>query len=129
MYVLNVSVTDGVYSGYARVKVNILGENNNSPVFTRTVYEVAVRENLPPGAPVTTVKAADIDRGEYGKITYSIESQVYDKIFMIDPETGKLFDVIDFVIKSICFSDFILFDFGKIIEIFLSIEFLCELYS
>lgn len=100
MYVLNVSVTDGVYSGYARVKVNILGENNNSPVFTRTVYEVAVRENLPPGAPVTTVKAADIDRGEYGKITYSIESQVYDKIFMIDPETGKLFYVINFVIDQ-----------------------------
>ncbi|XP_054721928.1 LOW QUALITY PROTEIN: fat-like cadherin-related tumor suppressor homolog [Uloborus diversus] len=96
MYLLNVSVTDGVYSGYARVKVNILGENSHSPVFTRTVYEIAVRENLPPGAPVITVKAADVDRGEYGKITYSIESQVYDKIFMIDPETGVLYARISF---------------------------------
>ncbi|XP_035227160.1 fat-like cadherin-related tumor suppressor homolog isoform X3 [Stegodyphus dumicola] len=96
VYILNVSVTDGVYSGYARVKVSILGENSNSPIFTRTVYEVAIRENLPPGALVTTVKAADIDRGEYGKITYSIESQVYDKIFMIDPETGVLYARISF---------------------------------
>ncbi|KAF8791564.1 Fat-like cadherin-related tumor suppressor [Argiope bruennichi] len=96
MYVLNVSVTDGVYSGYAKLKVNILGENNNSPIFTRTVYEVAVRENLPPGSPVITVKAADVDRGEYGKITYSIESQVYNKIFMIDPETGVLYARISF---------------------------------
>ncbi|XP_042896565.1 fat-like cadherin-related tumor suppressor homolog isoform X3 [Parasteatoda tepidariorum] len=96
MYLLNVSVTDGVYSGYAKVKVNILSENNNSPIFTRTVYEVAVKENLPPGAPITTVKAADTDRGEYGKITYSIESQVYNKIFMIDPETGVLYARISF---------------------------------
>ncbi|KAG8191614.1 hypothetical protein JTE90_018546 [Oedothorax gibbosus] len=96
MYILNVSVTDGVYSGNTKVKVNILGENNHSPVFTRNVYEIAIRENLPPGSSIITVKAADADRGEYGKITYSIESQVYNKIFMIDPETGVLYARISF---------------------------------
>lgn len=43
--VLNVSVTDGIHTTYARVKIALLPENIHSPVFEKLVYEAAVQEN------------------------------------------------------------------------------------
>lgn len=87
--ILNVSVTDGVYTSFTRVKINILPANLNNPKFNR-VYEEPVTENQLAGRLVTTVKATDKDFGEYGKITYAIFSDEMQEFFAIDKEKGEI---------------------------------------
>lgn len=43
--VLNVSVSDGIHTTYARVKITLLPENMHSPYFEKTLYEAAILEN------------------------------------------------------------------------------------
>lgn len=54
---LNVSVTDGVYTSFTRVKINILPANLHNPHFSHTVYDVKVNENQLAGRLVLTVSA------------------------------------------------------------------------
>lgn len=53
--ILNVSVTDGVYTSFARVKINILPANRHNPTFMHLLYEVKVNENQLAGRLVLTV--------------------------------------------------------------------------
>lgn len=53
--VLNVSVTDGVYTSFTRVKVNLLPANLHAPHFEHMVYDVKVNENQLAGRLVLTV--------------------------------------------------------------------------
>mgnify|MGYP001793201012 CR=1 FL=1 len=56
-----------------RVFVNILDENDNSPVFNKPVYRVATSENITTGEPVVRVTAADPDQGSNSDIAFSLE--------------------------------------------------------
>ncbi|KAG8212677.1 hypothetical protein J437_LFUL019545, partial [Ladona fulva] len=91
MYVLNISVTDGVYTSFARVKIDILSANKNNPMFPKVQFDVKVTENLPPGTFVTKVVATDEDRGSYGTLVYSIASDRMKEFFEIDALTGEIF--------------------------------------
>lgn len=73
---LNVSVTDNVYTSFARVKIEILPANRHNPKFPNPVVEVTVFENQLPGRLVTSVIATDDDFGEYGTVVYSIPSEL-----------------------------------------------------
>lgn len=88
--VLNVSVTDGVYTSYTRVKISILPANLHNPTFEQLVYEAKVNENQLAGRLVTSVKATDNDFGKYGKVTYSIVSDEMRDVFDVDGETGDV---------------------------------------
>lgn len=88
--VLNVSVTDGVYTSYTRVKITILPANLHNPHFEQLVYEAKVNENQLAGRLVTSVKAKDDDFGKYGKLTYSIVSDEMREAFDIDADTGDI---------------------------------------
>lgn len=88
--VLNVSVTDGLYTSYTRVKISILPANLHNPSFEQLVYEAKVNENQLAGRLVASVKAKDGDFGKYGKVTYSIVSDEMKEIFDIDGETGDV---------------------------------------
>ncbi|KAI8439842.1 hypothetical protein MSG28_001311 [Choristoneura fumiferana] len=87
---LNVSVSDGAHAAFARVKLTVAPANRHAPRFPHLVYEARVMENLPPPALLTTVKAYDDDGGEYGTISYSIESALLRETFAIDAATGAL---------------------------------------
>ncbi len=87
-YVLNVSATDGVYTCYARLKIDVLSANKHEPQFSRAAYDANVAENAPSGTSVARVKAVDEDHGEYGTVSYSIESDAMKEKFRIDAETG-----------------------------------------
>lgn len=52
---LNISVTDHVYTSYTRVKINLLPENQHNPTFAHLLYDVKVMENQLPGRLATTV--------------------------------------------------------------------------
>lgn len=88
--VLNVSVSDGVYTSFARVKIEILPANRHAPRFPDPVVEVSVLENQLPGRLVASVLATDKDFGDYGTIQYSIESDYLNEFFEIGKESGDV---------------------------------------
>lgn len=70
--ILNVSVTDGVYTSFTRVKISILPANLHNPTFEHLFYDVKVNENQLAGRLVTTVSI------EYYHLLESSESQNSD---------------------------------------------------
>ncbi|XP_014464060.2 protocadherin gamma-A10 [Alligator mississippiensis] len=91
---LILTATDGgdpVRSGTARIHVVVLDANDNAPVFSQPLYRVSVRENVPVGTTVATVKATDLDEGVSGDVIYS--SQITDQasqVFQLDSRTGDI---------------------------------------
>nr|CAD7568523.1 unnamed protein product [Timema californicum] len=90
-HTLNVSVTDGVHTSFARVKIELLPANRHNPSFPQVQVEAKVMENLPHGTFVTKVTATDEDFGINGEITYSITSDMMRETFRIDKKTGEIF--------------------------------------
>lgn len=90
MSILNVSVSDGVYTSFARVKIDILPANRHTPKFPNPLVEVTVPENQHPGRAVISVIASDKDFDEYGAIDYSISSKLMKETFEINRETGEI---------------------------------------
>ena len=88
--ILNVSVTDGVYTSFTRVKIEILPANRHNPKFPNPQVEVTVMENQLPGRLVTNVLATDEDFGDYGTIVYSIPSTLIRETFEISKLTGEI---------------------------------------
>ena len=89
-YLLNVSVSDGVFTNFATLQVDLLSTNRHAPAFNRPLYEVEVMENLPAGALVFQLNATDADRDDFGRINYSIPSSTALEMFSIDEETGEV---------------------------------------
>ncbi|XP_076227334.1 FAT atypical cadherin kugelei isoform X9 [Nomia melanderi] len=87
---LNVSVTDNVYTSFTRVKIEILPANRHNPKFPNPVVEVTVLENQLPGRLVTSVIATDEDFGDYGTVIYTIPSDMMKEIFDINRVTGEI---------------------------------------
>lgn len=58
--VLNISVTDGVYTSFTRVEINILPANLHNPTFPHMVYDVKINENQLAGRLVLTVSENQI---------------------------------------------------------------------
>jgi protocadherin-16/23 len=73
----------------ATILVHVLDVNDNSPVFTQTLYEMNVPENAAMSV-ITTVKATDADTGDNGNVIYSIMSGNTDGKFSLDSTTGQL---------------------------------------
>lgn len=89
-HILNISVSDSVYTNFARLKIESLPANMHSPAFPDVLLDVQVPENQSPGYVIATVKAVDKDFGEYGSIMYSIHSDLLSETFSIDKNTGKI---------------------------------------
>nr|XP_020011617.1 protocadherin gamma-A4-like [Castor canadensis] len=83
---------DPVLSGTARIHITLMDSNDNAPVFTQPEYRVNVRENLPVGTQLLTIKATDPDEGANGEVTYSFR-KVRDKIsqlFQLNSLSGDI---------------------------------------
>lgn len=89
-YVLNVSVSDGVFRSSAQVHVSIISSNLHSPAFGRSQYEVELSENSSVQTLVTELKAVDEDKGIYGQVTYHILNDFAKDNFYFN-EKGQLF--------------------------------------
>ncbi|XP_033989937.1 protocadherin beta-15-like [Trematomus bernacchii] len=80
-------------SGTVVIHVIVLDANDNSPVFTESVYTATLPENSPMKTPVITVSASDADEGLNGEVTYEF-SRLSDKsrtLFFLDEKTGEIF--------------------------------------
>ncbi|XP_027766763.1 protocadherin gamma-B5-like, partial [Empidonax traillii] len=83
---------DPARSGTVQVRVNVTDANDNPPVFSKSVYEARVAENLPAGSLVLRVQATDADAGANRRIFYSF-SNVPDgirELFSVDSENGEI---------------------------------------
>lgn len=87
---MNISVSDGVFTSFASLQIDLLSTNRHSPTFGRPLFEVEVMENLPAGTAVIKLNASDVDRDDFGRITYSILSNTASEVFKIDEETGQV---------------------------------------
>ena len=70
-----------------KVTINVMDENDNSPVFDKLVYNVSVLENQLMNATVATVHASDQDYGRNAAIFYSIPQTISSSL-IINQFTG-----------------------------------------
>ncbi|XP_015797482.3 protocadherin alpha-8-like [Nothobranchius furzeri] len=78
-------------SGSMTILVNVLDNNDNSPVFSQTLYKARVYENAKVGTPIIQINATDLDEGQNGKVFYSFNKIGRGKqteLFAIDKITG-----------------------------------------
>uniref|UniRef100_UPI003977454D cadherin related 23 precursor n=2 Tax=Equus caballus TaxID=9796 RepID=UPI003977454D len=82
----NESVPDHV--GYAKVKITLINENDNRPIFSQPLYNISLYENVTVGTPVLTVLATDNDVGTFGEVNYFFSDDP-DR-FSLDKDTGLI---------------------------------------
>lgn len=72
--------------------VRVLDENDNAPVFSRTLYRATFKENNKAGFHILTVEAKDVDMDLSGKVSYSIRESNHLSApsfsFSVHPTTG-----------------------------------------
>ncbi len=74
------------------IRVRVEDENDNDPSFTQSIYSASVREDIPVGTEVAKVTATDADRGENGRVRYSLENAT-EWAFAIDERTGAVYTI------------------------------------
>ncbi|XP_020317572.1 protocadherin-8-like [Oncorhynchus kisutch] len=87
--------------------IRVTDENDNAPLFSKSIYEVSVLENNIPGSYITTVVARDLDMGKNAKVSYKlIDSDVVGEASIltyvsIDPMSGSLYSLRSFDFETI----------------------------
>ncbi|XP_048851790.1 protocadherin Fat 1a isoform X3 [Brienomyrus brachyistius] len=95
-YLLNVSVSDGVFRSSATVLVMVIGANFHNPIFMQREYVVELIENSPNGTLVVEAKAIDQDSGIYGQVSYHIVNDLArDKFSVSDNGDVRTLKVLD----------------------------------
>lgn len=61
-------------TGTTTLQVNVLDANDHTPSFEWSEYDATVREGVPVGSTVVTVKATDQDTGRNAEVEYCIIS-------------------------------------------------------
>ncbi|XP_072120761.1 protocadherin Fat 4-like [Mobula birostris] len=80
-------------SGTAQVTVTVNDANDNSPVFSQSVYKVNLLESAPIGTLIITLNATDLDDGPNGEITYSLSSHnsaAVRELVGVNSKTGEI---------------------------------------
>ena len=80
-----------VRSSEVGVTLKVLDENDNSPVITSESQSVRVSEDTQPGNVITVITASDADIGDFGSVTYLLDSKAGEEnVFSIDPRSGEI---------------------------------------
>ena len=88
-YNLNLSVSDGIFSTSAKMRIRLVSANSFTPTFAKDAYQVEYAEGQPEGVRVCGhIKAVDYDRSD--SLTYSIQSDNLLQLFSIDSLTGEV---------------------------------------
>ncbi|XP_054453018.1 protocadherin alpha-2-like isoform X6 [Anoplopoma fimbria] len=80
-------------SGTLHINVNVIDANDNTPIFSRSLYKVLVPENTAHGTEIINLNATDLDEGMNSKILYSLFKRGnidLSNIFDLNPETGEI---------------------------------------
>ena len=85
-------------SSTAVISIHVEDSNDNTPIFTRTLYNTYVSEGSPAGKQVATVEALDSDADENGTVSYTIttvDKAAAKNWFQISTTTGTISVAID----------------------------------
>ncbi|XP_029918488.1 protocadherin gamma-A11-like [Myripristis murdjan] len=79
-------------SGTVKITVLVLDANDNSPIFSQSVYTATINENASKGTTVLSVSATDKDDGTNGIVTYSFSQSTgsASDLFKIDAFSGAI---------------------------------------
>ncbi|KAK3720930.1 hypothetical protein QZH41_014537, partial [Actinostola sp. cb2023] len=77
-------------SNTTQVVIQVIDENDNSPVFGQVNYGVNVSEAETAGYDVIKVEASDSDIGQNANVTYAIISGNVGNVFTINKRTGQI---------------------------------------
>uniref|UniRef100_A0A3Q3LA91 Protocadherin alpha-C2-like n=1 Tax=Mastacembelus armatus TaxID=205130 RepID=A0A3Q3LA91_9TELE len=80
-------------TGTLQIKVNVLDVNDNSPVFSKSLYKVQVVENANIGTRLLTLTATDLDDGVNGQLVFSFTESGrlnLDGKFSLNDNTGEI---------------------------------------
>ncbi|XP_077387453.1 protocadherin alpha-2-like isoform X9 [Festucalex cinctus] len=80
-------------SGTTQIKINVLDVNDNSPLFSKSLYKVQVIENADIGTALLTLSATDLDDGVNGQLTFSFAERGRfnpDDTFALNENTGEI---------------------------------------
>uniref|UniRef100_A0A8C4H9P8 Cadherin domain-containing protein n=1 Tax=Dicentrarchus labrax TaxID=13489 RepID=A0A8C4H9P8_DICLA len=80
-------------SGTLQLNVNVIDTNDNTPIFSKSLYKVRVRENTAHGTVVIKLNATDLDEGMNSRILYSLIKRGNidpSNIFDLNSETGEI---------------------------------------
>ena len=89
-YSLTLNATDGGgVSTFAVLRIEVLDVNDNSPVFSASLYNATMPENGPIGVEIGTVTASDADVGVNGEFDYVV-GEGYGR-FDVNASTGVVF--------------------------------------
>lgn len=92
MHVLTVRATDSVTGSFSEASIEIEVEdvNDNTPVFSKSMYNVEIAEGLPVGTSVMQMLASDRDSGRNKVIAYTVVKTERNEMdyFEIDPHNG-----------------------------------------
>ncbi|XP_030648083.1 protocadherin Fat 3 [Chanos chanos] len=90
-HILTIMVKDQEFPYYrdlARIFVSVEDANDQTPSFTRTMYDGVAFETSPVGTSILQVTALDRDSGTNGEVLYSIEAGNTGGAFGIEPMSG-----------------------------------------
>ncbi|KAL9851678.1 LOW QUALITY PROTEIN: protocadherin-23 [Geothlypis trichas] len=76
-------------SSTAQLYLTVLDENDHSPLFVKTQYQISVTEDLEEGSAILDLSASDEDAGLNGEVMYSLIDDTYGA-FAIDSVTGSI---------------------------------------
>ncbi|XP_070614235.1 protocadherin-23-like [Erythrolamprus reginae] len=82
------SMDKSVQNASTLIIINVMDENDNSPVFLHGDYFIEVEERVLPQGVIGTIKAIDKDSGRNGQLSYFILSNEND--FRINSNTGEI---------------------------------------
>ncbi|XP_036395817.1 protocadherin-20 [Megalops cyprinoides] len=71
------------------IKVQVIDENDNAPIFKQSLVDLFVDENNPPNTFLTKLHATDRDSGHRGEVIYLLGTDA-PSIFALDRVTGVL---------------------------------------
>ena len=78
----------------AVVRVRVRDDNDNTPRFSRDLYEFRIDENCKVGTPVGVVAATDDDAGANGEVEYRLQvtsGSAAERLMLIGAYTGQIF--------------------------------------
>ncbi|XP_052829025.1 protocadherin beta-3-like [Octopus bimaculoides] len=96
-YHIQLVATDGgtpPKEGVMDINILVKDKNDNSPVFSQSIYNITVNDKHQINKPIFIFSATDMDEGENGRISYIISSKTPETmktLFRLDKVTGELF--------------------------------------
>ena len=89
VYILQASVSDGLFSSISTLTVNVLDENDNAPQIT-PLDPLSIYEEMQGGTLVTTVVAFDADSGINAQLTFAINPAAINNYISINSSTREI---------------------------------------